>query len=93
MMTQKPQHKDNPQGIPREALRQLAERDQPQPIPPTMDDARRRHLDDLRSRAADWAAQLRLMRGAYLGRRQELNSERARVRRLLVAIRRELGEQ
>jgi hypothetical protein len=88
----KPQHKDNPQGIPRAALRQLAERDQPTPGA-TMDEVRRQHLDSLRSRAADWAAQLRLMRGAYLGRRQELNSERARVRRLLVAIRRELGEQ
>jgi hypothetical protein len=58
-----------------------------------MDEARRRQLDSLRSRADDWAAQLRLMRGAYLGRRQELNSERARVRRLLGEIERELGEQ
>jgi hypothetical protein len=57
-----------------------------------MDEARRQHLNDLRSRAGDYAAQLRLMRGGYLGRRLELNSERARVRRLLVAIRRELGE-
>jgi hypothetical protein len=87
-MSQPMQHKDNLEG-----LRQLAERDQPQPIPPTMDDARRRHLDDLRSRAADWAAQLRLMRGAYLGRRRELNGERARVRRLLGEIEKELGAE
>jgi hypothetical protein len=87
----KPQYKDNPQGIPREALRQLADRDQPQPGA-TMDEARRQHLDSLRSRADDYAAQLRLMRGSYLGRQRELNSERARVRRLLGEIRRELGE-
>jgi hypothetical protein len=57
-----------------------------------MDDARRHHLNDLRSRPDDWAAQLRLMRGSYLGRQRELNGERARVRRCIEAIRRELGE-
>jgi hypothetical protein len=58
-----------------------------------MDDARRHHLNDLRSRPDDWAAQLRLMRGSYLGRQRELNSERARVRRLLGEIERELGDE